>query len=169
MSKNDVYWVWEKYQKYKTNTVCNDDTYTVLVMISSLCFDNIITMSRFVRLWCDIIENQWNPCFGYDDSPIHYSRCLSQLQPSPCSVCIDYANSLLYNVRSVNPMRQQLPLKQSRIASLCVWKRQAFDQTAYIVVDTGYASIHHSKYWMPIYYETTEDVQNKKSHLLFSK
>ena len=38
-----------------------------------------------------------------------------------------------------------------------------------IVVDTGYAGIHHSKYWMPIHYDTIEDGQNKKSHLLFSK
>ena len=37
-----------------------------------------------------------------------------------------------------------------------------------IVVDTGYAGIHHSKYWMPIHYDTIEDGQNKKSHLLFS-
>ena len=35
-------------------------------------------------------------------------------------------------------------------------------------MDTGYASIHHSKYWMPIHYDTIEDGQNKKSHLLFS-
>ena len=33
------------------------------------------------------------------------------------------------------------------------------------VVDTG---VHHSKYWMPIHYDTIEDGQNKKSHLLFS-
>ena len=33
-----------------------------------------------------------------------------------------------------------------------------------IVVDTGYASIHHSKYWMPIYYDTIEDGQIRKSH-----
>ena len=38
-----------------------------------------------------------------------------------------------------------------------------------IVVDTGYAGIHHSKYWMPIHYDTIEDGQNKKFHLLFSK
>ena len=37
-----------------------------------------------------------------------------------------------------------------------------------IVVDTGYAGIHHSKYWMPIHYDTIEDGQNKQSHLLFS-
>ena len=37
------------------------------------------------------------------------------------------------------------------------------------MVDTGYAGIHHSKYWMPIHYDTIEDGQNKKSHLLFSK
>ena len=29
--------------------------------------------------------------------------------------------------------------------------------------------VHHSKYWMPIHYDTIEDGQNKKSHLLFSK
>ena len=38
-----------------------------------------------------------------------------------------------------------------------------------IVVDTGYAVIHHSKYWMPVHYDTIEDGQNNKSHLLFSK
>ena len=38
-----------------------------------------------------------------------------------------------------------------------------------IVEDTSYAGIHHSKYWMPIHYDTIEDGQNKKSHLLFSK
>ena len=27
----------------------------------------------------------------------------------------------------------------------------------------------HSKYWMPIHYDTIEDGQNKKSHLLSSK
>ena len=32
----------------------------------------------------------------------------------------------------------------------------------------GYAGIHHSKYWMPNHYDTIEDGQNKKSHLLFS-
>ena len=37
------------------------------------------------------------------------------------------------------------------------------------MVDTGYAGIHHSKYGMPIHYDTIEDGQNKKSHLLFSK
>ena len=31
-----------------------------------------------------------------------------------------------------------------------------------IVVDTGYAGTHHSKYWMPIHYDTIEDGQNKK-------
>ena len=38
-----------------------------------------------------------------------------------------------------------------------------------IVVDTIYAAIHHSKYWVPIHYDTIKDEQNKKSHLLFSK
>ena len=38
-----------------------------------------------------------------------------------------------------------------------------------IVMDTSYAGIHHSKYWMPIHYDTIEDGQNKKSHLSFSK
>ena len=37
-----------------------------------------------------------------------------------------------------------------------------------IVVDTGCAGIHHSKYRMPIYYDTIEDGQNKTSHRLFS-
>ena len=30
------------------------------------------------------------------------------------------------------------------------------------------AGIHHSKYWIPIRYDTIEDGQNKKSHLLHS-
>ena len=39
-----------------------------------------------------------------------------------------------------------------------------------LIVETGYAGIHHSKYLMPIHYDTfIEDEQNKKSHLLFSK
>ena len=29
--------------------------------------------------------------------------------------------------------------------------------------------IHHSKYWMPIHYDTIKDGQKKKSHILFSK
>ena len=37
-----------------------------------------------------------------------------------------------------------------------------------IVVDTGKAGIHHSKYCMPIHYDTIEDGQNKTSHCLFS-
>ena len=32
-----------------------------------------------------------------------------------------------------------------------------------------YAAIHHSKYWMPIHYDTIKDEQNKKSDFLFSK
>ena len=36
-----------------------------------------------------------------------------------------------------------------------------------IVVDTGCAGIHHSKYWMPIHYDI-EDGPNKTSHRLFS-
>ena len=36
------------------------------------------------------------------------------------------------------------------------------------VVDTGCAGIHHSKYQMPIHYNTIDDGQNKKSHRLFS-
>ena len=36
------------------------------------------------------------------------------------------------------------------------------------MVDTSYVGIHHSKYLMPIHYDTIEDGQNKKSHLLFS-
>ena len=36
--------------------MCNDDTYTVLVMIFTLCFDNIIMMTGFIELWHDIIE-----------------------------------------------------------------------------------------------------------------
>ena len=38
-----------------------------------------------------------------------------------------------------------------------------------IVVDTGCATIHHSKYWMPIHYDTIEDGQNKTSDRVFSK
>ena len=30
------------------------------------------------------------------------------------------------------------------------------------MVDASYAGIHHSKYGMPIHYDTTEDGQNKK-------
>ena len=37
-----------------------------------------------------------------------------------------------------------------------------------MVVDTGYAGINHSNYWMPIHYDTVENGENKKSHLLFS-
>ena len=52
-----IYTVFEKnVKKYEINTVRNDDTYTVLVMISTLCFNNIIMMSRFIELWYDIIE-----------------------------------------------------------------------------------------------------------------
>ena len=29
----------------------------------------------------------------------------------------------------------------------------------------GVAGIHHSKYWMPIHYDTIEDGKTKKSHL----
>ena len=32
----------------------------------------------------------------------------------------------------------------------------------------GNAGIHHSKYWMPVCYDTIEDEQSKTSHLLFS-
>ena len=35
VSKNDLYRVWEKYWKYKINTVCSDDTYTGSVQIYS--------------------------------------------------------------------------------------------------------------------------------------
>ena len=35
-----------------------------------------------------------------------------------------------------------------------------------IVVDTGYTDIHHSKYLMPIHYDSIENAQNKKSYLL---
>ena len=65
VSKNDLYRVWEKYQKYDINIVCNDNTCIVLVMISTLCVDDIIMMSRFVKLCHDIIENQWNYCFDF--------------------------------------------------------------------------------------------------------
>ena len=49
------------------------------------------------------------------------------------------------------------------------WCHNGWASNILIVVDTGYAGIHHSKYWMPIHYDTIEDGQNKKSHLLFSK
>ena len=49
------------------------------------------------------------------------------------------------------------------------WCHNGWVSNILIVVDTGYAGIHHSKYWMPIHYDTIEDGQNKKSHLLFSK
>ena len=48
------------------------------------------------------------------------------------------------------------------------WCHNGWASNILIVVDTGYAGIHHSKYWMPIHYDTIEDGQNKKSHLLFS-
>ena len=48
------------------------------------------------------------------------------------------------------------------------WCHNGWASNILIVVDTGYAGIHHSKYWMPIYYDTIEDGQNKQSHLLFS-
>ena len=34
----------------------------------------------------------------------------------------------------------------------------------FLIVYTGYSGIHHSKYWMPIHYDTIKDAQNKKSH-----
>ena len=49
------------------------------------------------------------------------------------------------------------------------WCHNGWASNILIVVDTGYAGIHHSKYWMPIHYDTIEDGQNKRSHLLFSK
>ena len=49
------------------------------------------------------------------------------------------------------------------------WCHNGWASNILIVVDTGYAGIHHSKYWMPIHYDTIEDGQNKKFHLLFSK
>ena len=49
------------------------------------------------------------------------------------------------------------------------WCHNGWASNILIVVDTDYAGIHNSKYWMPIYlYDTIEDGQNKKSHLLFS-
>ena len=48
------------------------------------------------------------------------------------------------------------------------WCHNGWASNILIVVDTGYAGIHHSKYWMPIHYDTIEDGQNKQSHLLFS-
>ena len=49
------------------------------------------------------------------------------------------------------------------------WCHNGWASNILIVVDTGYAGIHHSKYWMTIHCDTIEDGQNKKSHLLFSK
>ena len=48
------------------------------------------------------------------------------------------------------------------------WCHNGWASNILIVVDTGYAGIHHTKYWMPIHYDTIEDGQNKKSLLLFS-
>ena len=48
------------------------------------------------------------------------------------------------------------------------WCHNGWASNILIVVDTGYAGIHHSKYWMPIHYDTIEDGQNKKFHLLLS-
>ena len=48
------------------------------------------------------------------------------------------------------------------------WCHNGWASNILIVVDTGYAGIHHSKYWMPIHYDAIEDGQNKKSHLFFS-
>ena len=64
VSKNDLYHVWVKYY-IKINSVCNDNSCIVLVMIYTWWFDNIIMMSHFVELWHNIIENWWNPCFDF--------------------------------------------------------------------------------------------------------
>ena len=42
------------------------------------------------------------------------------------------------------------------------WCHNGWALNILIVVDTGYAGIHHSKYWMPIHYNTIEDGQNKQ-------
>ena len=49
------------------------------------------------------------------------------------------------------------------------WCHNGWASNILIVVDADVAGIHHSKYWIPIHYDTIEDGQNKKSHLLFSK
>ena len=49
------------------------------------------------------------------------------------------------------------------------WCHNGWAYNILIVVDVGVAGIHHLKYWMPIHYDTIEDGQNKKSHLLFFK
>ena len=49
------------------------------------------------------------------------------------------------------------------------WCHNGWASNILIVVDTSYTGIHHSKYWMPIHYDTIEDGQNKKSELLLSK
>ena len=41
------------------------------------------------------------------------------------------------------------------------WCHNGWVSNILIVVDTGYAGIHHSKYWMSIDYDTIEDRQNK--------
>ena len=41
------------------------------------------------------------------------------------------------------------------------WCHNGWASNILIVVDTGYAGIHHSKYWTPIHYDTIEDGQNK--------
>ena len=48
------------------------------------------------------------------------------------------------------------------------WCHNGWASNILIMVDTSYAGIHHSTYWMPIHYDTIEDGQDKKSHLLFS-
>ena len=61
-----IYTVFEKnIENIKIYIVCNNNTCIALVMMSTLCCDNIVIMSRFVELWHYIIENQWNPCFDF--------------------------------------------------------------------------------------------------------
>ena len=47
------------------------------------------------------------------------------------------------------------------------WCHNGWASNILIVVDTGYTGIHHSKYWMPIHYDTIEDGLNKKKNLIF--
>ena len=50
------------------------------------------------------------------------------------------------------------------------WCHNGWASNILIVVDTGYAGIHHSKYWMPIHYDTIEDGQKQKiSSFILSK
>ena len=48
------------------------------------------------------------------------------------------------------------------------WCGNKWASSILIGVGTGYACIHHSKYWMPIHYDTIEDGQNKTKIIFYS-